>query len=254
MPRAWFDIDWDALHGRVGLPVLGDDLEQTLENGELVLGEHEGKPVVRYHDHLFPVADGTMAEGDDVATVLSRQHYLLAGWREKDEVLNYRRFFDVDGLVAVRVEDPEVFEETHRLLLDLNHRGVVEGFRIDHPDGLADPEGYLRDLRKASRIGTAIWVEKILEGEERLPTAWQCEGTTGYDALRAITAALVDPTTSPALTSAWRATGATDDLRAMVLRPSATSSTGCSAPSGPGWPAAPWRRCRTSSPTGWRRR
>ena len=102
--------------------------------------------------------------------VLARQHYLLAGWREKDRVLNYRRFFDVDSLIAVRVEDPDVFEATHRVLLDLNHRGVVEGFRIDHPDGLADPEGYLRALRRATRVGTAIWVEKILEGDEQLPT------------------------------------------------------------------------------------
>ncbi|MBA2463846.1 MAG: malto-oligosyltrehalose synthase, partial [Nocardioidaceae bacterium] len=208
----WFDIDWDALDGRIGVPVLWDSLEETLAKGDLVLGEYDGLPILRYHDHLFPVAEGTLHEGDDVATVLSRQHYLLAGWREKAEVLNYRRFFDIDGLIAVRVEDPDVFQATHRTLLDLNHRGVIEGFRIDHPDGLADPEGYLRDLRRASRIGTAVWVEKILEGDERLPTSWSCDGTTGYDALRAITAALVDPTTAPVLTEAWESTGATTGL------------------------------------------
>jgi len=213
---SWFDVDWDALDGRIGLPLLGSTLADTLMKGDLVLGEYDGQPIVRYHDHLFPVAEGTLHKGDDVATVLSRQHYLLAGWREKAAVLNYRRFFDIDGLIGVRVEDPDVFEATHRTLLDLNHRGVVEGFRIDHPDGLADPEGYLQDLRRASRIGTAIWVEKILEGDERLPSSWSCEGTTGYDALRAITAALVDPTTAPRLTEAWEATGAETDLHSTM--------------------------------------
>jgi (1->4)-alpha-D-glucan 1-alpha-D-glucosylmutase len=214
---SWFDVDWDLLDGRLGLPVLGDTLEETLDRGELTLSERGGRPVVCYHDHVFPVAEGTAGGGkDDVGEVLARQHYLLASWREKDDVLNYRRFFDIDGLVAVRVEDPDVFDATHRVLLDLNHRGVVEGFRIDHPDGLADPEGYLRALRSASRLGTAIWVEKILEGDEALPGSWQCEGTTGYDGLRAVTGTLLDPTTVGALTDAWKATGGDPDVHAVV--------------------------------------
>ena len=213
----WFDVDWDALDGRIGLPVLGDTLDATVAAGELVLDEHAGRPVVRYHEHVFPVAEGTADHGDeDVRAVLDRQHYLLGSWREKDRLLNYRRFFDIDGLIAVRVEDPDVFEATHRVLLDLNHRGVVEGFRIDHPDGLADPEGYLRTLRRATRVGTAIWVEKILEHDEQLPTAWMCDGTTGYDAIRAITAALVDPTTAPLLEETWRQAGGGHDYAATV--------------------------------------
>ncbi|MGA9747832.1 MAG: malto-oligosyltrehalose synthase, partial [Nocardioides sp.] len=211
----WFDVDWDALDGKIGLPVLGESLVQTLAAGDLVLEEHDGGQVVRYHDHRFPVAAGT--EGDAVAEVLARQHYVLAGWREKDSVLNYRRFFDVDGLIAVRVEEPDVFDETHRVLLDLNQRGVIEGFRIDHPDGLADPEGYLRSLRRGTRVGTAIWVEKILEPEEQLPTSWMCDGTTGYDALRAISAALVDPTTAHLLDQSWSDVGGDPDFHAAVL-------------------------------------
>jgi (1->4)-alpha-D-glucan 1-alpha-D-glucosylmutase len=93
---------------------------------------------------------------------------------------------------------------------------VIEGFRIDHPDGLADPEGYLRDLRRATRVGTAIWVEKILEGDEHLPDQWPCEGTTGYDALRAVTAALIDPTTSPLIASTWTEVGGRDDFEEFV--------------------------------------
>jgi (1->4)-alpha-D-glucan 1-alpha-D-glucosylmutase len=210
----WFDVDWDALDGRIGLPLLGESLADELAAGTLTLDQQDGEPVVRYHDHVFPVAPGT--EADDVAAVLDKQHYVLAGWREKDDVLNYRRFFDVDGLIAVRVEVPEVFEATHRVLLDLNRRGVIEGFRIDHPDGLADPEGYLRDLRRATRMGTAIWVEKILEGDERLPGHWPCEGTTGYDALHAITAALIDPTTAPLIADTWAEVGGGSDFDEFV--------------------------------------
>ncbi|HEX6247469.1 MAG TPA: malto-oligosyltrehalose synthase [Nocardioidaceae bacterium] len=212
----WFDIDWEAGEGRLGLPILGGTLEEALEAGEITLGEHDGQPVVRYYDHVLPVAPGT--EGDDVVEVLARQHYTLANWRDSDAMLNYRRFFDVTELIAVRVELPDVFDATHRLLLDLNHRGVVEGFRIDHPDGLADPEGYLRQLREATRVGTGIWVEKILEGEERLPRSWPCDGTTGYDAMRAVTAALVDPEALPVLDEAWVEAGGGLDLAIAVER------------------------------------
>jgi (1->4)-alpha-D-glucan 1-alpha-D-glucosylmutase len=206
----WFDVDWDAGHGRLGLPILGGTLEEALEAGEISLGEHDGQPVVRYHDHVLPVAPGT--EGGDVAEVLAQQHYVLANWRDSDAMLNYRRFFDVTELIAVRVELPDVFEATHRLLLDLNHRGIIEGFRIDHPDGLADPEGYLRQLREATVAGTGIWVEKILEKDERLPRHWPCDGTTGYDAMKAVSGALVDPAALAALDETWVQAGGGLDL------------------------------------------
>ncbi|WP_240918002.1 malto-oligosyltrehalose synthase [Phycicoccus sp. HDW14] len=110
------------------------------------------------------------------------QAYRLSSWREAGDALNYRRFFDVTSLVAVRVEDPVVFTATHALLLALHGHGEVDGFRIDHPDGLADPGGYLERLAAATGDAWVV-VEKILEGEERLPEAWRCSGTTGYDAL-----------------------------------------------------------------------
>ena len=212
----WFDIDWEAGNGKLGLPILGGTLDEALAAGEVRLDEHDGQPVVRYYDHVFPVAPGT--EGADVRQVLAEQHYVLANWRDGDGMLNYRRFFDVTELIAVRVELPDVFEATHRLLLDLNHRGTIEGFRIDHPDGLADPEGYLRQLREASVPGTGIWVEKILEGEERLPRSWPCDGTTGYDALRVVTAALVDPAALPVLDECWVEAGGGLDLEHSVER------------------------------------
>ncbi|HSE10921.1 MAG TPA: malto-oligosyltrehalose synthase [Nocardioidaceae bacterium] len=212
----WFDIDWDADEGKLGLPILGGTLEEALASGEVTLDEYDGQPVVRYYDHVLPVAPGT--EGDDIAEVLARQHYVLANWRDSDAMLNYRRFFDVTELIAVRVELPDVFEATHRLLLDLNRRGIVEGFRIDHPDGLADPEGYLRQLREAAMPGSGIWVEKILEGDERLPRSWPCDGTTGYDAMRAVTAALVDPAALAVLDEAWAEAGSGPDLEHAVER------------------------------------
>lgn len=211
----WFDIDWKSGGGRIGLPLLGDTLLRTIEAGELVIDELEdGEPVVRYHDHVFPIAVGT--ESRDVESVLARQHYQLASWREKESMLNYRRFFDVDELIAVRVEDPEVFDATHRLLLDLNHRGLIDGFRIDHPDGLADPAGYLERLHTQTREGTIIWVEKILEKGEHLPRDWACDGTTGYDAMAAIQTALVDPASEPELTAQWEACGGNPDVERSV--------------------------------------
>jgi (1->4)-alpha-D-glucan 1-alpha-D-glucosylmutase len=214
----WFDVDWDALDGRIGLPVLWDDLDDVLAKDDLRLGDENGGQVLRYHDHVFPVAAGTW-DGDasaDVAAVLARQHYVLGGWRERDEVLNYRRFFDVDGLIAVRVELPDVFEATHRVLLDLNRRGIVEGLRIDHPDGLADPAGYVERLRAALRPGTALWVEKILESDETLPDDWACDGTTGYDAAKVVGCALVDGAVAPALQRSWEAMGGDASLEHVV--------------------------------------
>ena len=217
----WFDIDWRAGGGRLGLPLLGSDLESVLEAGELSIDRIEvphsdglTELVIRYHDHVFPVAIGT--EGDasvgdtDAATlrtVLDRQHYRLASWRDKDDVLNYRRFFEVDGLIAVRVELKEVFEATHGLLIELHREGLIDGFRIDHPDGLADPGAYLDHLNAATKRGTPVYVEKILEGAENLPTDWACSGTTGYDGLRAVSAALVDTAAAPVVTAEWDASG-----------------------------------------------
>ncbi len=105
----------------------------------------------------------------------------------------YRRFFDIDDLVGLRVEDPEVFEATHAKVLELVRDGVIDGLRVDHPDGLADPAGYLRRLRE--RGAEHVWVEKILSAAdplEELPD-WPVEGTVGYEFLNDLTALFVDP-------------------------------------------------------------
>ena len=223
----WFDVDWDHLDGRFGLPVLGAPLEEVLAAGELTVdrgredegeGRITGQPVVRYFDHVWPVAPGTEHLLDDLPALLEAQHWRLGFWKDAAQILNYRRFFEVDQLIGVRVEERDVFEATHAELLDLHHHGVVDGFRIDHPDGLADPTAYLETLASSVRPGTPVWVEKILEGDERLPRGWACAGTTGYDANAAITAALVDPTTADAVSTAWFATGGEPHLDVEVDR------------------------------------
>ncbi|QCB93754.1 malto-oligosyltrehalose synthase [Cellulomonas shaoxiangyii] len=191
----WFDVDWSAGDGAVLMPVLGDRIGAVLARDELRLVEEDVPGVgttwaLRYHDHVFPVRAGT--EALPLAELVERQHYRLAYWKVADEELNYRRFFDVGTLVAIRVEDPEVFDATHALVLRLLRDGVIDGLRIDHPDGLADPSGYLARLREAAD-GAWVVVEKILAGEEELPADWDTAGSTGYEALWRIQQAFVDP-------------------------------------------------------------
>ncbi|SFF41132.1 malto-oligosyltrehalose synthase [Blastococcus tunisiensis] len=187
---AAFDIDWEFGGGKVRIPVLGsaDDVAEL----ELVDGE------LRYYDNRFPIAPGT-GEGTP-QEVHARQHYELVDWRRADSGLNYRRFFAINTLAGLRVEDPAIFDATHRLVLQLVHDGAVDGLRIDHPDGLADPKGYLDRLAGASG-GRWTVVEKILEPGEDLPASWQAAGTTGYDALAEVDGVLVDPAGEPALTA-----------------------------------------------------
>ena len=179
-----FDVDWDFGGGRIRIPVLGDDADvDALEvrDGEL-----------RYYDHRFPLAEGSYTEGDNPREVHDRQNYELVGWRRADNELNYRRFFAVNTLAGIKVEVPEVFDESHAEIVRWFRDGLVDGLRIDHPDGLADPAGYLRRLREATG-GAYLLIEKILEPGEELPAAFECEGTTGYDALADVDRLFVDP-------------------------------------------------------------
>ncbi|GGU70240.1 malto-oligosyltrehalose synthase [Lentzea flava] len=116
------------------------------------------------------------------------EHFVRVNWRRGNTELNYRRFFDITELAAVRVEDPEVFEATHREVLSWG----VTGLRVDHPDGLADPGGYFRRLRE--HFDGWLVVEKILGPDEQLPQSWPVDGTTGYDALREICGVFIAPT------------------------------------------------------------
>lgn len=194
---SWFDVDWDSPDnpGKVLVPILGKPLELCLDELEVTTDE------VRYYEHVLPVAPGTFVAGDKLAT-LRAQHYRLAHWRDAADALDYRRFFDVTTLAAVRVELPEVFRATHALILQQLQDGVIDGLRIDHPDGLADPEGYLATLAEATGDSWVV-VEKILEPGEVLPSTWRTAGTTGYDALNQVLGLFVDPAGEAALTRLW---------------------------------------------------
>jgi (1->4)-alpha-D-glucan 1-alpha-D-glucosylmutase len=191
-----FDIDWDFGHGRLRVPVLGDD-DLPVDGGPI--GHLEVVPPgpgregeLRYHDNRYPLASGTADDGADATAVHARQHYELVGWRRADHELNYRRFFAVNTLAGVRVEDPAVFTATHTEIRRWFGEGLADGLRVDHPDGLRDPRGYLDDLAKLSGHAYVL-VEKILEPGEELPHSWATAGTTGYDVLALLDRVLTDP-------------------------------------------------------------
>lgn len=210
-----FDIDWAAGDSRIWLPVLGDGTDEDPEAELARLRVVDGE--LHYYENVFPLAPGTEEaaraavgnnagntvgdEAGDVAVARAAhdlQNYRLMPWREADENLNYRRFFAVNSLAGVRVEIPRVFAETHREILSWVRDGLVDGLRVDHPDGLADPGGYFENLRQATG-GIYLLGEKILEPGERLPASWPMDGTTGYDALGEVDRILTDPAGAPEL-------------------------------------------------------
>ncbi|ANE04367.1 malto-oligosyltrehalose synthase [Corynebacterium crudilactis] len=175
----YFDIDWhedNGSGGKLGMPIFGAEGDED----KLEFADLNGEKVLAYYDNLFPLAPGTTAGSPQEA--YERQHYRLQFWR--DGVINYRRFFSVNTLAGIRQEDPMVFEHTHRLLRELVAEDLIDGVRVDHPDGLSDPFGYLHRLREL--IGPDRWliIEKILGVDEPLDPRLAVDGTTGYDALR----------------------------------------------------------------------
>lgn len=209
----FFDIDWDPperrLAGKILVPILGDQYGRVLESGEIEVARDEDETFVRYHDHEVPIAPGsidvlpgTPSDTDEAIAhvnsdpallhpLLESQHYRLAYWRT-DLELNYRRFFDINELVALRMEEPEVFDHVHALVLDLIEDGELDGLRIDHVDGLRTPESYLARLRRRAPHAYIV-VEKILESDETLPQSWPVQGSTGYDWLNVCSRLFVDP-------------------------------------------------------------
>jgi (1->4)-alpha-D-glucan 1-alpha-D-glucosylmutase len=186
-----FDIDWEA--GPITLPVLGAPLDEVIAGGDISVETDEatGLRMARYYEHAFPLRPDRPEGGRPLAEVLGEQHWRLLPWQEAARGLSYRRFFNIAELIGVRVEDEAVFEAVHRLPLQLLREGLVDGLRIDHVDGLADPEGYCRRLREATGPEALIVVEKILEGEERLRD-WPIDGTTGYERLVDINGLFID--------------------------------------------------------------
>lgn len=276
---AYFDVDWDPpeakLRNAVLMPILGDHYGRELEAGEIRLAREDGGFVVRYKDHVLPVAprsldaplaqaaercgsdelafladtfgmlplatrtdtlsvmrrhrdkevlrrslDGLCRSDQNVADaidatlteinatpqaldeLLERQNYRLTYWRAAERELDYRRFFDINTLAGLRAEDERVFDDTHALILRWVEQGALDGLRVDHIDGLRDPDAYLRRLRERA---PDVWlvVEKILEQGERLPAAWPVAGTTGYDFLNLVGGLFIDPNGEQPLTELY---------------------------------------------------
>ncbi len=217
-----FDIDWHPenplLDGKVLLPVLGKPYGEALDG--ISLEGDAGHPEVRYFDNLFPIrpedeteigALGLSAyDPADAAgrarlhRLLERQHYRLAFWRVAGDEINWRRFFDINELAGVRVEVSRVFEATHATLFRLYAEGLIDGMRVDHVDGLADPRAYCRRLRlRLAELrrepARYLIVEKILGVGESLAADWQVDGTSGYDFMNEVSAVQHDPDAAPAL-------------------------------------------------------
>jgi (1->4)-alpha-D-glucan 1-alpha-D-glucosylmutase len=232
----FFDIDWEAedpqLRGKVLAPFLGRSCAEALAAGEITLAhDAERGYVIKYFEHIFPVARADWSEiehqglaafapatangKERLSQLLARQHYRLAWWRVANDEINWRRFFDINELIAVSVEDDDVFEATHVTILRLYAEGLIDGVRVDHIDGLSHPGRYARKLRarlaalessrppNARRGSAYIVVEKILGPEEHLRRDWACDGTSGYDFMDQVSAVLHDGAAEKPLAALW---------------------------------------------------
>lgn len=195
-----FDVNWhhpnERLNGKILLPSLAKPYTQCLTEGQLTLSYNDGFKI-RYNDLELPVTSEAL---DRIANngcleeilvkynqnrqmlneLLSTQPYVLAYWRTALKHINYRRFFDVADLIGVRMEDPTTFQQRQQLIFKLTEEGYFSGLRIDHIDGLYEPEEYLKKLRQKI-ADTYLLVEKVLTNTEQLPSTWPVQGTTGYE-------------------------------------------------------------------------
>ena len=244
----WFDVSWRAttkrLEGKVLIPILGDHLDRVLERDEIWVERAGDEVEVRYFDYRFPVDPATLPPEADhhrldrawsagdvgrarLRELLHRQHYELAFWRAAQRDINYRRFFDVNELICLRVEEPAVFDATHRTVLRFVADGLVDGLRIDHIDGLLEPGRYLDRLRAAvdarrpasgGEERFPIFVEKILAADERLPEQWPVDGTTGYEFMTSLEDVFIDPAGYALLEAQYHHTSRDGGFRAVALR------------------------------------
>jgi len=247
----YFDIEWQApdplLKGRLLLPILGAGYEQTLREGHVRLARRRDEWMLRVYDDHLPLSPATSAAlGEEAQAVhdpgtdegraalhalIERQHYRLAFWKLASDMVNYRRFFDINELAGLRIERTAVFEDTHKTIFRLYAEGLIDGVRCDHVDGLADPRRYCRQLRhrletlRARRPPGAphgaayLVVEKILAPDEGLRLDWRTDGTTGYEFMDQVSALLHDENGEAPLTGLWRKlTGESTDFGTQAVR------------------------------------
>lgn len=198
----------DYFSGRLMLPFLDAPLDDVIAAGRLKVQAIGNKLVFDHNGQQWPInaagqalirphlgQDGNLPpewQESLIRKVIACQYYEPCHWQETEHRINYRRFFTVNGLIAVNVQDHRVFQATHRLLAKLVKDGVFTGLRIDHVDGLADPTGYLLRLRQLVGEDIYLVVEKILQQDEALPSHWPIQGATGYEFLAMVNGLLAD--------------------------------------------------------------
>ncbi len=205
----FFDMRVEAGH-KIKLPFLRKEMIRIIRCGEAAIEERDGKTLFRLQDSFYPlkksslvgIGDTRSLTPEETIAVLQKQNYEFIGWFRAFEGASYRRFFDVSDLVGVRVEDRRVFLHTHRLLLELKKSlRSIDGVRVDHIDGLADPSRYLQELHGEF---DQIWVEKILARAEIIPQGWTVCGTTGYEFIDRMNLIFVDVAGFHEIESFWR--------------------------------------------------
>jgi (1->4)-alpha-D-glucan 1-alpha-D-glucosylmutase len=239
------------LPGTAGVPLTRAAMRGTAQAAQAALRDLAGTPdgLAAINAALHRYAAATPQGAERLHRLLERQHYRLVWWQAAADEINWRRFFDVTSLAGLRAELPQVFDATHATILRLYGAGLIDGVRVDHIDGLADPRAYCRKLRR--RMDTAastrppeapkgpayIVVEKILAAHERLPTDWRTDGTTGYDFMDQVGGLLVDPAGEAPLAALWaELTGSRasfedeeDDARRLTLRDALASELNATA-------------------------
>jgi (1->4)-alpha-D-glucan 1-alpha-D-glucosylmutase len=213
---AWFATLPSGAEPATGRPAAGGD-EMDLGRARLAALLAQAPAVREFVEDNVRIFNGTPGDPhsfDLLDELLDDQAYRVAYWRVAGEEINYRRFFDVNELAAIRTEVPEVFAETHRLVFHLVGRGAVTGLRVDHPDGLYAPAEYFRRLQRGcadalgvdTRTDFYVVAEKILAPGEHLPEGWATAGTTGYEFLNLVNGIFVDRTQARALEQVYART------------------------------------------------
>jgi (1->4)-alpha-D-glucan 1-alpha-D-glucosylmutase len=228
----YFDIYWGdpKSPARILVPLLGVPYGKALAQGEVKVERSGGNVVVRYYDHVLPISPVSLSwltsqiglserdpgysdkldsllselnrEPARLDELLERQHYRLGYWRHAANELNYRCFFDISKLAALRQEDEAVFDDSHALVLEWLADGTLDGVRVDHVDGLRDPQGYLERLHEKAPHAWVV-VEKIIEPGEELPRPWPIAGTTGYEFMNLAGNLFIDPTGERSMTELY---------------------------------------------------
>ena len=235
---ACFDVDWKhplkRLNGKILLPFLAQPYQRCLRQGQISLTYDDGYKI-RYNSLELPVNSETSEElsrlgcleevlvlfnhnPQQLHNLLSKQYYVLSYWKTALKHINYRRFFDIVDLIGVRVEDSATFEELHRLIFELAREGCFSGLRVDHIDGLYNPQIYLNKLRQELPEAYLL-VEKILTDTEQLPPSWPVQGATGYEFLNYTNKLFIQTISEPAVDAFYKQfTGNTQAFRDILYK------------------------------------